>query len=85
MANRNQMLADAPWERIEQLRTFAEQGGIPMTSVAVGWLAAQEVVGSVITGATTPEQVRANALAGEWRPTQANLDAIDAICPPLQR
>jgi 1-deoxyxylulose-5-phosphate synthase len=54
-----------------------------MTAAAVGWLAAQEVVGSVITGATTPEQVRANALAGEWRPTQADLDAIDAICPPL--
>ncbi|MGP4018563.1 aldo/keto reductase [Saccharopolyspora sp. 5N708] len=85
LANRNQMLADAPWERIERLRTFAEQRGIPMTSVAVGWLAAQEVVGSVITGATTPEQVQANALAGEWRPTQADLETIDTICPPLQR
>ncbi|KAA5836166.1 aldo/keto reductase [Saccharopolyspora hirsuta] len=83
LANRNQMLMDAPWERIEQLRTFAEQRGIPMTSVAVGWLAAQPVVGSVITGATTPEQVQANAVAGQWRPTQEDLDVLNAICPPL--
>ncbi|MDA3629728.1 aldo/keto reductase [Saccharopolyspora oryzae] len=83
LANRNQMLMDAPWERIEQLRTFAEQRGIPMTSVAVGWLAAQPVVGSVISGATTPEQVQANAVAGQWRPTADDLEALNAICPPL--
>ncbi|MGW1680438.1 aldo/keto reductase [Saccharopolyspora sp. NPDC002376] len=83
LAGRNQMLTDAPWERIEQLRTFAEQRGIPMTSVAVGWLAAQPVVGSVISGATTPEQVQANAVAGQWRPSTDDLEALNAICPPL--
>ncbi|MER7010519.1 aldo/keto reductase [Saccharopolyspora sp. NPDC000359] len=83
LASRNQVLADAPWERIEQLRTFAEQRGIPMTSVAVGWLAAQPVVGSVISGATTPEQVQANAVAGQWRPTPEDMDVLNSICPPL--
>ncbi|MFB9568535.1 aldo/keto reductase [Saccharopolyspora hordei] len=83
LAGRDQVLVDAPWERIEQLRAFAEQRGIPMTSVAVGWLAAQPVVGSVITGATTPEQVQANAVAGQWRPTQEDLDVLNSICPPL--
>lgn len=85
LAGKDRMLADAPWERIEHLRGFAEQRGISMIAVAVGWLAAQEVVGSVISGATNQEQVQANADAGKWRPTAADLDEIDAICPPLRR
>jgi aryl-alcohol dehydrogenase-like predicted oxidoreductase len=36
----------------------------------------------VIAGATKPEQVRANAAAGDWQPTPADLAAIDAIVPP---
>ncbi len=82
LAGREGMLADAPWERIEQLRLFAEQRGLPMTAVAVGWLAAQEVVGSVISGATSAEQVEANAAAGQWRPDQRDLEELDAICLP---
>lgn len=85
LSGRDRMLADAPWERIERLRAFAQRRGISMIAVATGWLAAQEVVGSVITGATNPEQVRANAFAGQWRPTAQDLDEIDAICPPAPR
>ncbi|CAL99447.1 aryl-alcohol dehydrogenase-like predicted oxidoreductase [Saccharopolyspora erythraea NRRL 2338] len=85
LAGRDQLLADAPWERIERLRAFADQRGVQMTAIAVGWLAAQEAVGSVISGATTAEQVRANAAAGQWRPTPAEMEEIDALCPPLRR
>ena len=35
-----------------------------MLQVAFGWLLAQEPVTAVIAGATTPEQIRANAEAG---------------------
>lgn len=79
LAERGHLLADAPWERIERLRYFAEQAGVPMTAVALGWLAAQPVVGSVIAGATTPEQVRTNAAAGRWRPDAAQLAELDAL------
>jgi aryl-alcohol dehydrogenase-like predicted oxidoreductase len=85
LAGRGRMLADAPWERIEQLRTFADGRNLPMIAVAVGWLAAQPAVGSVIGGATTPEQVESNAAAGRWRPTPTELDEIDVLCPPLRR
>lgn len=85
LSGRQRFLADAPWERIEQLRSFADRRGIPMTAVALGWLAAQEVVGSVIGGATTPEQVKANAVAGEWQPAPEDVDEIDTLCPPLRR
>jgi aryl-alcohol dehydrogenase-like predicted oxidoreductase len=33
---------------------------------------------SVIAGATKPEQVRANAAAGDWEPTAAELREVSA-------
>lgn len=85
LSGRDRLLADAPWERIERLRAFAQKRGLSMIAVALGWLAAQPVVGSVISGATSPEQVEANARAGQWRPSTADLDEIDSICPPARR
>jgi 1-deoxyxylulose-5-phosphate synthase len=81
LAGRNRMLADAPWDRIEMLRAFADERGIAMTTLAIGWLAAQPGVGSVIAGATTPDQVASNAIAAGWKPTPEDLLAIDEICP----
>ena len=50
-----------------------------MLEVAIGGLAAQPAVTSVIAGATTPEQVRANAAAGTWEPSDEDLAALRAI------
>ena len=75
------MLAGAPWSQIEALRSFAKRAGVTMLDVAIGGLAGQPAVASVIAGATTPEQVRANASAGSWRPSPDELAAIDEICP----
>jgi len=47
-----------------------------MLQVAIGGLAAQPAVASVIAGVTTPEQVRANAAAGLWEPTLEDLAAL---------
>ena len=49
-----------------------------MLQVAIGGLAAQPAVASVIAGATRPEQVYANAAAGAWQPTIEDLAALDA-------
>jgi len=46
--------------------------------VAIGGLAAQPGVASVIAGATKPEQVRANARAGDWEPTSEELESLRA-------
>ena len=40
---------------------------------------------SVIAGAMTPEQVKANAAASEWIPSAAELAEIDQIVPPPPR
>jgi 1-deoxyxylulose-5-phosphate synthase len=77
-------LAEAPWPRIDALRSVAEQAGVTMVDLAIGGLAAQPAVASVIAGATTPEQVRANATAGSWRPSADELAAIDKASPPAR-
>lgn len=81
LASNAQRLAAAPWDRIEALRTVAEKAGVTMLDVAIGGLAAQPTVSSVIAGATTPDQVRANAAAGAWEPDEDALAAIDAAAP----
>jgi aryl-alcohol dehydrogenase-like predicted oxidoreductase len=85
LAGRSRLLAEAPWDRIEKLRAFADERAITMSTVAIGWLAAQPTIGSVIAGATTPEQVIANAAATQWQPTEEDLQAVDEICPPGRR
>lgn len=62
---------------IEALESYAKQRGITLLDVAIGGLAAKPAVGSVIAGATKPEQVRANAAAGDWVPTAEDLKALD--------
>lgn len=80
---RRQIYDDAPWEAIEAFRAFSEERGITMLEATFGWLLSQPALSSVIAGATSPEQVRANAAAATaWTPTQADLDVIDGLFPP---
>jgi aryl-alcohol dehydrogenase-like predicted oxidoreductase len=72
-------LKEATFDVLEGLEAFAADRSITLLEVAVGGLAAQPAVASVIAGATTPEQVAANVKAGEWRPTAEELAEIDRI------
>ncbi|MFG1841277.1 aldo/keto reductase [Micromonospora sp. NPDC049175] len=72
-------LAAADWDTIEAIEAYAAERGVSMLQVAIGGLAAQPAVTSVIAGATTPEQVRANAAAGTWEPSDEDLAALRAI------
>ena len=63
------------------MRAYADRRGLSMLDVAIGGLAAQPAVASVIAGATSPEQVRANAAAGEWEPGEDDLADLDKIVP----
>ncbi|HEY6745345.1 MAG TPA: aldo/keto reductase [Mycobacteriales bacterium] len=71
----------APWDVIESLRAYADRRGLSMLDVAIGGLAAQPAVISVIAGATSAEQLRANAAAGEWEPDEDDLAELDRIVP----
>jgi aryl-alcohol dehydrogenase-like predicted oxidoreductase len=72
-------LANADWDRIEALNAFADERGVGILDVAIGGLAAQPVVGSVIAGATRPEQVSANVRAGLWTPSPDDLEALGSV------
>jgi len=69
---------------VESLRAFAESAGVSLVSVAIGGLAAQPAVASVIAGAMSAEQVRANAVAAEWMPTPEEIRKIDEIAPAFR-
>ncbi len=58
---------------------FAAERDLTLVDVAIGGLAAQPGVGSVIAGATSVEQVSANAAAVRWRPSAEELATLDAI------
>lgn len=68
------MATDERFDRVEQLRAVADQQGTSLLSLALGWLLAQDGVPTVLAGATSPEQVAANAAAVD-QPLPADLVA----------
>jgi aryl-alcohol dehydrogenase-like predicted oxidoreductase len=69
-------LPDKRLDRVERLTSWATEHGVSLLEVAIGGLATQPAVASVIAGATRPEQARANAEAGRWEPTRAELESL---------
>ena len=78
---RESSLTDETFDVVESLESFAKSRGVELLDVAIGGLAAQPAVASVIAGATSAEQVRANVAAGGWSPTAEDLEALDKIVP----
>jgi aryl-alcohol dehydrogenase-like predicted oxidoreductase len=81
LAGRGEVADDATFEIIEKLERFAADRGRTVLDVAIGGLAAQPAVASVITGATGPEQVEINARAGQWIASADDLRALEQITP----
>lgn len=73
LAGREQVATEAQWRVVEALVAYAAARGLEPAEVAIGALLAQPAVASVITGATSPEQLEANAAAARWRPDAAAL------------
>ena len=73
-----QMLSERNFETLGKLEAVAEKHGKSMLDLAIGWLASQPHVSSVIAGATKPEQVEANVAAANWRLTPDQLAEVDA-------
>jgi aryl-alcohol dehydrogenase-like predicted oxidoreductase len=80
-ARAEQLLTDTTYDRVEALEKLAAAHGVSLLHVAIGGLAAQPAVASVIAGATKVEQVHANADAGRWEPDDDALAEIDGIVP----
>ena len=85
LAGRPGYVTDDKLDRVEALIAWAAERGLTVLEVAVGALAAQEGCACVIAGATTPEQVKANAAAADWVPSADELADLDRIVPPPTR
>ena len=70
---------------VESLIAFASAHGHSILELAMSWLAQQPSVASVIAGAKTPEQVKANAVAADWRLTSQELAEVNALLTPQAR
>ena len=82
LAGRPGYITDEKLDRVEALISWAQAQGISLLDVAMGGLAAIDGCSSVIAGAMSPEQVKANAVAGDWVPTAEQRAELDRIVPP---
>ncbi|HWJ72857.1 MAG TPA: aldo/keto reductase [Kaistia sp.] len=64
---------------VDRLADYAEAKRHSLVDLAFAWLLAHDVVGSVIAGATRPEQIAANANAAGWTLTAAEKAEVDAL------
>lgn len=82
MRQRKHVWEAAPWDAIEAFQAFCDDREITMLEATFGWLLSRPALASVIAGATSVEQVRANAAAGSaWTPTADDVAAIDGFFP----
>lgn len=79
--SRTNLLDQANWEQLADFSAYARARSLTELEVAFSWLASRPTVASVIAGATKPEQVRQNAGAAHWVPSEADLEELDHIFP----
>jgi aryl-alcohol dehydrogenase-like predicted oxidoreductase len=74
-----EFISERNWRIVVELEAFAARRGRSMVELAVSWLLRDDVVASVIAGATTPEQVEQNVGAAGWTLSAEDLAEIDRI------
>jgi aryl-alcohol dehydrogenase-like predicted oxidoreductase len=72
-------LDGADWDKIEALSAYGAERGHSLLDVAIAGLASRPAVTSVIAGATTPDQVHANAAAATWELTAEDPAALNNL------
>ncbi|MGD0017737.1 MAG: aldo/keto reductase [Candidatus Limnocylindrales bacterium] len=74
-----EVLTSANFERLERLESFAAEREHKLLDLAFGWLLSQPIVGSVIASASSPDQVKANLAAAEWRLSAAEVHEVAGL------
>ncbi len=82
LAGRPEYITDAKLDTVEALSAWAAERGLTLLEVAIGGLAALPGCSSVIAGASSAEQVKANAEAGSWIPGAGEHGELNRIAPP---
>jgi aryl-alcohol dehydrogenase-like predicted oxidoreductase len=81
LVGRADWLTAEAFDKVEALEKYAAERDVALLDVAIGALAAQPAVASVIAGATRPEQVLANVAAAAFQPGADDLTALDEVIP----
>ncbi len=79
MASRPDELTDVVFDRVEALEAFAATRGHTLLELAIAALASRPGIPSVIAGAMSPEQVTANAAAGDWQLNEEDLAQLRSL------
>jgi aryl-alcohol dehydrogenase-like predicted oxidoreductase len=72
-------VSEQRWAMVAKLQAYADKIGRSVLDLAIGWLAGQPYVSSVIAGVTKPDQIRANVKAASWSPTPEQLTQIGEL------
>jgi aryl-alcohol dehydrogenase-like predicted oxidoreductase len=73
------VLHDDNFDKLDRLEAWGAEHGRALTEVALSWLASQPAVSSVIAGATSPEQVQANAAATRTDLTAEEVEEVGRL------
>ena len=79
LSSRETIATDEQFDLLESLEVYAEQRDVSLLDVAIGGLLIRPVISSVIAGATSPEQVRANVSAAEWEPSDDDVATLNDL------
>ena len=79
LSSRETIATDEQFDLLELLEVYAEQRDVSLLDVAIGGLLIRPVMSSVIAGATSPEQVRANVSAAEWEPSDDDVATLNDL------
>jgi len=72
-------ITDNNLKAVSALQNWAKARGRSLVDLAFAWLLAEPIVGTVIAGASSPEQIAQNAKASNWRLTAEERDQVTAI------
>ncbi len=75
----NNVFTEANFDKLAKLEAFARERDHKVGELAVSWLLSHPWLGSVITGATNPEQVSSNVAARSWKLTAEEVKAVDKM------
>jgi len=78
------MFAGRQWEYnqqlLDRLESIAQQAGVPLLTLVLGWTLAQPGITAVLCGAKRPWQIQESVAAASWSPSPEILaDVADAI------
>ncbi|MGZ4322221.1 MAG: aldo/keto reductase [Solirubrobacteraceae bacterium] len=82
LSDREQIASGEQFDLLDALQAYADARGVSLVDVAIGALIARPVISSVNAGATKPEQVRENAAAARWEPSDADLAELEELLGP---